>query len=345
MVASGDHPGWVAADFWRSLRRRPYWVCGPDCAALLSSAPGARASPADSGFGALRGDFPGAGRYARSDGNRSLGTAGRDSYRLYRRSSLPLPAAPDQAGIRRMSRMLEFSSVTFSYNGATLFGGITLGVEEGARVALVGANGSGKTTLLKLAAGLLRPVEGSVSFQGRDLRSVPRRELARQMAYVPQQMVAPFDFTVRQIVEQGRTPHLKMMGSFRQRDREAVESAMEAAAVTSLANRVYNRLSGGEQQRVKIAVALAQEPKLLLLDEPTQHLDIGRQAEILELLADLNRRGVTMVAAIHDLYAVHWYFPSMILLHLDRKLVQGETEVILQQETIERAFGIHARVP
>ncbi|HLJ86147.1 MAG TPA: ABC transporter ATP-binding protein [Candidatus Angelobacter sp.] len=244
-----------------------------------------------------------------------------------------------------MSRMLEFSSVTFSYNGATLFGGITLGVEEGARVALVGANGSGKTTLLKLAAGLLRPVEGSVSFQGRDLRSVPRRELARQMAYVPQQMVAPFDFTVRQIVEQGRTPHLKMMGSFRQRDREAVESAMEAAAVTSLANRVYNRLSGGEQQRVKIAVALAQEPKLLLLDEPTQHLDIGRQAEILELLADLNRRGVTMVAAIHDLYAVHWYFPSMILLHLDRKLVQGETEVILQQETIERAFGIHARVP
>lgn len=239
-----------------------------------------------------------------------------------------------------MKPLLEFSAVTFTYQEGALLDRASLAIEENGKVALIGANGAGKTTLLKLAAGLLRPAQGAVLLQGRDLRGIPRRELARFIAFVPQQMAAPFDFTVQQIVEQGRTPYLRMLGGFRQQDREAVEHAMEVTAVAHLRRRIFNQLSGGEQQRVKIAIAIAQRTKLLLLDEPTQHLDIGRQAEILDLLHKLHRDGVAIVAAMHDLNAVRSAFDSVVLLHPDRRIVQGGTPAILQREIIESAFGM-----
>ena len=239
-----------------------------------------------------------------------------------------------------MKPILELSAVNFSYGRASLFHDTSLVVQHGERVALVGANGTGKTTLLKLAAGLLRPTAGSVLLEGRDIRQTPRSEVAKEIAYVPQQLAVPFDFTVQEIVEQGRTPYLRMFGGLSRHDREAVEHAMQVTSVSHLRSRIFNQLSGGEQQRVKIAVALAQEPRLLLLDEPTQHLDIGRQAEILELILELNERGVTIISALHDLNAVQSSFPSIILLYLDRQIVHGATSLILKQETIERAFDI-----
>src|SRR5437762_1123498 len=239
-----------------------------------------------------------------------------------------------------MKPILEFSAVAFSYGRSTLFQDASLVVQQGERVALVGANGTGKTTLLKLAAGLLRPASGSVLLEGRDIRVTPRSEVAKEIAYVPQQLAVPFDFTVQEIVEQGRTPYLRMFGGLSRHDRQAVEHAMQVTSVFHLRRRIFNQLSGGEQQRVKIAVALAQEPRLLLLDEPTQHLDIGRQAEILELILELNERGVTIISALHDLHAVQSAFPSIILLYLDRQIVHGATSVVLKQETIERAFDI-----
>jgi iron complex transport system ATP-binding protein len=239
-----------------------------------------------------------------------------------------------------MNPILELSAVTFSYGQVSVFQNTSLAVQRGERVALVGANGAGKTTLLKLAAGLLRPTAGSVSIEGRDIHKTPRREVAKEIAYVPQQMAVPFDFTVQEIVEQGRTPYLRILSGLGGHDREAVEHAMQVTSVTHLRRRIFNQLSGGEQQRVKLAVALAQEPRLLLLDEPTQHLDIGRQAEILELILELNERGVTIISALHDLNAVQASFPSIILLYLDRQIVHGATSLILKQETIERAFEI-----
>jgi len=239
-----------------------------------------------------------------------------------------------------MKPILELSAVNFSYGRASLFQDSSLVVQHSERVALVGANGTGKTTLLKLAAGLLRPTAGSVLLEGRDIRMTPRSEVAKEIAYVPQQLAVPFDFTVQEIVEQGRTPYLRMFGGLSRHDREAVEHAMQVTSVSHLRRRIFNQLSGGEQQRVKIAVALAQEPRLLLLDEPTQHLDIGRQAEILELILELNERGVTIISALHDLNAVQSSFPSIILLYLDRQIVHGATSLILKQETIERAFDI-----
>ena len=242
-----------------------------------------------------------------------------------------------------MNPILEFLSVSFSYGRASLLQDVSLVVQHGERVALVGANGTGKTTLLKLAAGLLRPAAGSVLLEGSDLRLTPRNEIAKEIAYVPQQLTVPFDFTVQEIVEQGRTPYLQMFSGLREHDRQAVEHAMQVTSISHLRHRIFNQLSGGEQQRVKIAVALAQEPRLLLLDEPTQHLDIGRQAEILELIVELNERGVTIISALHDLYAVQSSFPSIILLYLDRQIVHGDTSLILKQETIERAFDIKVK--
>lgn len=242
-----------------------------------------------------------------------------------------------------MKPILEFLSVCFSYGRASLFQHASLAVQRGERIALVGANGTGKTTLLKLAAGLLRPAGGTILLEGHDLRQTPRNEIAKEIAYVPQQLVVPFDFTVEEIVEQGRTPYLQMFSGLREHDQQAVEHAMQVTSVTHLRRRVFNQLSGGEQQRVKIAVALAQEPRLLLLDEPTQHLDIGRQAEILELILELNGRGVTIISALHDLYAVQSCFPSIILLHVDRHIAHGDTSLILNQGAVERAFDIKAK--
>jgi iron complex transport system ATP-binding protein len=166
-----------------------------------------------------------------------------------------------------------------------------------------------------------------------------RRKIAQCMAFVPQQLVVPFDFTVEQLVSQGRTPYLRALHNLRIEDYTAIEEAMARTQITHLARRIFNELSGGEQQRVKIAIALAQQPKLLLLDEPTQHLDIGRQAEILELLLKLNAEGVTVVAAIPDLHAVERAFATVILLH-QRTLMQGTPSELLRPELVAEAFGL-----
>jgi iron complex transport system ATP-binding protein len=235
--------------------------------------------------------------------------------------------------------MLRLSEVNFAYNSEPVLEGVTLSIREGDRVALIGPNGIGKTTLLKLAAGLLEPSSGSIEFVGRPMEGFSRRVLARFIALVPQQMNVPFEFTVRQIVEQGRTPYVSLLGSLRREDHLAIEEAMERTGVTRLKGRVYNRLSGGEQQRVRIAIALAQQPKLLLLDEPTQHLDFVRQDEVLELVSRLNSDGVTVVAAIHDLHAASMFFPWVVLLGQKRMIYQGSSTEVLRPEILSAGFG------
>ena len=158
-------------------------------------------------------------------------------------------------------------------------------VEQGECGALIGPNGIGKTTLLRLAAGVLACSRGTVSLAGRRLDTLRRAEAARLVALVPQRFEVPFDFTVR--ADCRARPHTLswiLFAGFKRQDRQAVERALELADVTSLRNRIFNELSGGERQRVKIALGLAQEPRLLLLDEPTQNLDLGRQLELLDLI-------------------------------------------------------------
>jgi iron complex transport system ATP-binding protein len=157
---------------------------------------------------------------------------------------------------------------------------------------------------------------------------------------VPQSLYVPFAFRVEEIVVQGRVPFLGRFGNMSRHDLEVVEHAMEAVDVLPLRRRVYEELSGGEMQRVKIAIALAQEPKLMLLDEPTQHLDIGRQIEIVQLLRRLNASGITVLAAIHDLSLARQSFGSAVLLTPEPACYAGATQEILRPELLERAFTV-----
>lgn len=242
-----------------------------------------------------------------------------------------------------MTPLLEFANVSFSYERRSVLGDVDFALEPGECAALIGPNGVGKTTLLRLAAGVLRCSGGMVSLAGRNLDSLPRGKVARLVALVPQRFEVPFDFTVEQIVEQGRTPYVGLFSGFKHRDREALEHALELADVASLRNRIFNELSGGERQRVKIALGLAQEPRLLLLDEPTQSLDLGRQLELLDLIQTLRKEGVTILAAMHDLQLIEDTFSSVLLLEPDHQLCKGRPQEILQPLILERAFDCPPR--
>jgi ABC-type cobalamin/Fe3+-siderophores transport system ATPase subunit len=234
--------------------------------------------------------------------------------------------------------LLQFVDVSFSYEQRSALEDVSFSIEPGECAALIGPNGIGKTTLLRLAAGMLACTHGTVSLAGRRLDTLRRVEAARLVALVPQRFEVPFDFTVEQIVEQGRTPYLGLFAGFKRRDRQAVEHALELADVASLRKRIFNELSGGERQRVKIALGLAQEPRLLLLDEPTQSLDLGRQLELLDCIHFLNGEGVTILAAMHDLQLIEGTFSSVLLLESNQEIRKGSPQDILQSDILERAF-------
>jgi len=235
---------------------------------------------------------------------------------------------------------MAVSQVGFHYDGQEILTGISLAIGAGERMAILGPNGAGKTTLLRLLSGARAPSAGSISLDGRPLHSVPRPELARKIAVVPQDLSIPFAFRVREIVELGRTPHLGLLRGFRSHDRQAVDQAMQLTDTNHLGDRIIHELSGGERQRVIIAMALAQEPEILLLDEPTHLLDIARQAEILDLITELNlARGLTVVAAIHDLNLAGRYFHRLVVLHQGSVLTEGAPEAVLRAEIVEKAYG------
>jgi iron complex transport system ATP-binding protein len=242
-----------------------------------------------------------------------------------------------------MMPLLEFDRVGFGYGEASLFNNLCARIFENDCIALVGRNGIGKTTLLRLAAGIVAPNSGGVRLKQRALRSLKCREIARSVAFVPQNVEIPFSFTVEQFVEQGRTPFLKMFGGLDAADREAMERAMALTDTAILRSRPFNELSGGERQRVKIALGLAQQPQLLLLDEPMQHLDIGRQFEMIDLIGTLREEGIAILASMHDLSLIESVFPSVWLLSQDEAMRQGTPSEMLQPQLLESAFHCSLR--
>jgi cobalamin transport system ATP-binding protein len=239
---------------------------------------------------------------------------------------------------------LEFDSVSFAYHRARALEGVSFHVAPGEMVGLLGPNGAGKSTILKLAAGTLRPQAGRVCLLGDEASRLPRREAARRVAVVPQEFTVQFPYTVRQIVEMGRTPRLNLLGALGAEDHTAVDSALTTTDIAHLADRVFNELSGGERQRVLLALALAQEGHVLLLDEPTAHLDIRWQIETLELLRRLNaERGLTILAALHDLNLAARYFSRLILLN-KRIAADGPPSRALEQELLGAVYGASVTV-
>ena len=231
-----------------------------------------------------------------------------------------------------------------SPNAPTLLRALSLRVMPGEMVALLGPNGAGKTTVLKLASGVLAPRAGVVRLNGEPLVRMGRAAIARRVAVVPQDFSVQFAYTVRQVVELGRTPHRGFLGLGGRNDEEAVERALEETRTAALADRIFNELSGGERQRVILALALAQQAGLVLLDEPTAHLDIRHQVEALELLVRLNReRGLTVIAALHDLNLAARYFPRLVL--FARGVVaDGPPAAVLDAALLSRVYETPVRV-
>ena len=236
--------------------------------------------------------------------------------------------------------LLVAEELEFSYHQAPVLEGLDLVLGRGEAVALIGPNGSGKTTLLNLLCRLLRPQSGVVKLAGQNLTRFSRRELAQRIAVVPQELKVPFSFTAWEMAMLGRTPYSRGPFGNGTRDEEVVEEVMELTGVLPLADRLFGELSGGERQKVILTMALAQEPEILLLDEPVVHLDISHQIEILELIKRLNRqRGLTVLATMHDLNLAALYFDRLILLNEGQVVVQGAPSEVLQEERIRQVFG------
>jgi iron complex transport system ATP-binding protein len=243
--------------------------------------------------------------------------------------------------------MLAFrmERVSFSYGNSFELRQADLSANEGEMIGLIGPNGSGKSTLLKLISGVLPALAGEVHLDGLNLRHASRKVVSQRVAVVPQQFHMPFAFRVEEVVMLGRTPFLRAFSDADRKDSVIVAQAMQAVGIDHLRGRFFNELSGGERQKVVLAMALAQEPGLLLLDEPTTHLDINHQVEILELLRRLNHeRGITIVAAMHDLNLAALYFHRLVVLQAGRVVDDGAPGEVLTSTMIAEVFGARVQV-
>jgi iron complex transport system ATP-binding protein len=218
---------------------------------------------------------------------------------------------------------------------------VSLSVAQGSVTGLLGPNGCGKTTLLKLLSGVLKPLNGSVTLAGRKLTQMPRRELARHIAVVPQKTQPVFDYSVTEMALMGRYPHLSRFKFEGPHDLDVVEAALITTGVSHLADRLFSTLSGGEMQRVVIATALVQAGDVLLLDEPTASLDVAYQLEVASLLTRLNReQNVTIVLATHDLNVAASVCDTLVMLREGQVLAQGRTSEVLNVPMVRKLYGI-----
>lgn len=218
---------------------------------------------------------------------------------------------------------------------------LDLTLPRGDLVALVGTNGSGKTTLLRLLTGLLKADAGDVRFDGRPLPAWRQIDLARRVAVLPQQLDLPAGFRVAELVEMGRAPHARRLFASTEADERAVARALADADALDLADRFAEELSGGERQRVLVAMALAQEPDLLLLDEPTLHLDLAHQVALLAAIRRLrDQRGLTVLAVLHDLNLAAAFAPRVAVLDGGRVVADGPPGEVLSPDLVRRVFGV-----
>ena len=222
---------------------------------------------------------------------------------------------------------------------------VSLRLTDGALTGILGPNGSGKTTLLRLLSGTRRPTAGRVLLDDRPLDRMPRREVARHIAVVPQETELAFEYSAIEIVLMGRHPHLGLFTVEGPAEIEIARQAMASTGTAPLADRPFHQLSGGEKQRVVIAAALAQSPRLLLLDEPTASLDLGYQLEISALLTALNRdRGVTMAISTHDLNLAAAICRELIMIRDGRVIAAGATNDVLTPDNVRRLYDVEADV-
>ena len=239
------------------------------------------------------------------------------------------------------SAVIAANDLTVGYAGRTVIDAADLTVGAGERVAVVGPNGAGKSSLLRAVTGVLAPRTGTLELLGESLDRVPRKRLARTIAVVPEVADLPFAMPIEEVVALGRLPHEPPLTGLRATDVAAVDGAIERIGIAHLRGRDMRELSMGERQLVFIAVAVAQAAPILVLDEPTAHLDIRHQVDVMELLVDLNERdGTTILAVLHDLALAAHFFPRVVMLAGGRIVADGTPGETLEASRIRAVFGV-----
>ena len=240
---------------------------------------------------------------------------------------------------------LAVHNLSITVNKNEILKNISIRFREGKRTAIIGPNGCGKSTLLRVVSGLSRDYGGEVLLDGADMKKLPRRAIAEKLAILPQGVSAPADLTVKDLVTYGRFPYRSLFKSAAKEDAEIVTQAMEKMRVSHLQSRLVATLSGGERQRAWIAMALAQQPQILLLDEPTTYLDIAHQLEIMQIVAELNtREGMTVIMVLHDINHARLYADDVVIIKNKGVFAAGEPQKVITPDTLGEVFGVEAAV-
>ena len=235
---------------------------------------------------------------------------------------------------------LQADSLGFSYSKSDWqLADICLELTSGMVLGIIGPNGAGKSTLIRILAGVESDYSGTVELFNTDMRKLHRRKIAAKMAYLPQSVNAVFDFSVEEIVAMGRFPHISGIGILSSQDREIIDKCMCTTQVSKFAKRKISQLSGGERQRVMLASVLAQQPEVLLLDEPTAGLDLHHQVSFFNLLKELAGKGMAIAVVTHDLNLAAHSCGQLLLLKRGSVVKHGSVEQVLQQETITKVYG------
>jgi len=235
---------------------------------------------------------------------------------------------------------LRAEGLTLGYGRRAIVHDVSLEVPSGQFCVIVGPNASGKSTLLRGLGRVMRPLSGTVWLDDRDIFRLDSGEVARSLAVLPQMQQFDVDLVVEELVWRGRTPHQHLLRAASVEDARAVERALEAAGLLDLRDRPLRSLSGGERQRAWLALALAQEPRILLLDEPTTFLDLRHQIEVMEVLTRLNADGMTVVAVLHDLGLASRYAHRVVALQAGRVVLDGPPDEVLRAEAVGEVFGL-----
>lgn len=238
---------------------------------------------------------------------------------------------------------IEVKQLSAAYENNIIINNMNLKIPKGRVSIIIGANGCGKSTLLKVIARILKPREGSIYINGRELRGQKGKKLARQMAVLPQSPKCPDAITVRELVAYGRFPYQRAVGGATPHDKKLVEWAIEKTGLAEYSERLVSSLSGGQRQRAWIAMTLAQETEIILLDEPTTYLDMAYQLEVLKLLQQLNReKGLTIVMVLHELNMACRFADHIIGLKKGQVICQGRPSDVITKEALKSIYGIDA---
>ena len=240
---------------------------------------------------------------------------------------------------------LTAENISVTIGGKEILRGVSYKFTSGKRTAIIGANGAGKSTLLKVLCLLNEKFSGIVTLDGQNLREIGRKNLSKVMAILPQERDAPQDTTVRQLVSFGRFPHRKFLGGNSSEDESAIKNALELTKLTDFENRQVISLSGGEKQRAWLAMTLAQRPKILLLDEPTTYLDIAHQLEVMDIIADVNKKfATTIIMVLHDINHARLYSDEVLILKDKSVFAAGNPKKILSKQILSEVFNVEADI-